>query len=94
MELMALPGRLDVVDELLKQVVAYFDLQGVNIVNILASEGHSYQRTLNRNGFLNSRVEPYVFLNSLVDEAIIPRKTGKPGYFSFGDLDSLPTQIS
>ncbi len=94
MELMALPGRLDVVDELLKHAVTDFDLQGVNIVNILASEGHSYQKTLNRNGFLNSRVEPYVFLNSFVNETIIPRKTGKPGYFSFGDLDSLPTQIS
>ena len=93
MELMAFPGRLDVVDGLLKHAVTYFDLQGVNIVNILASEGQSYQRTLNRNGFLNSRVEPHVFLNTLVNEGIIPRKTGKPGYFTFGDLDSLPTQI-
>jgi GNAT superfamily N-acetyltransferase len=93
MELMALPSRFDVVDELLKHAVTYFDLQGVNIVNVLASDGHNYRRILNRNGFLDSRVEPYVFINSLVNEAIIPRKTGKPGYFTFGDLDSLPTQM-
>lgn len=93
MDLIALPGRLDVVDTLLDQAINYFDGQGINIVNILHSEKHPHKKALNKKGFLNSRMAPFVFINTLGRETTLGHGSNAPGYFSFGDIDTLPTQI-
>jgi predicted N-acetyltransferase YhbS len=60
METLALPDRGDVIEALIKEVVARFDLMDVNIVHAQIIKGHPYAAMLKRHGFVDSRVKPYL----------------------------------
>ena len=96
-DLLALPGRFDVVEALTVDAVKYFDEQKTNIVNILVTAGHPYKKVLNKHGFLDSRIKLQIFISSATEildelnklETLPPDKM----HFSFGDIDSLPVRI-
>jgi uncharacterized protein YfkK (UPF0435 family) len=60
MEALALPDREDVIEALVQEVIARFDLLNVNIVHAQIIKGHPYQAILKRHGFVDSRVKPYL----------------------------------
>ena len=60
MDLLALPGRLDVVDVLLRDGCGYFDELGVNSVYYMIVDGHPYKEISKKNGFVDSRRKPYI----------------------------------
>jgi hypothetical protein len=62
-DLLALKGRLDVVDALFSFACSYFDDLGINGVFYQVVEGHPYCRVSERWGFLNSRSRPTVELS-------------------------------
>ena len=53
-DLLALPGRMDFAEALLKNACKYFDDIGVNAVNYRAVKGHPYLSLFSRNGFLDT----------------------------------------
>ncbi len=53
MDLLALPGRLDVVDALVSDALGYFSDEGVNFVQCLFLRNHPYGGVLKRHGFLD-----------------------------------------
>ena len=80
--------------------VDYFQRKGVNIINCLAISGSDCGRALQLNGFLNSMIGLKVFFgrNELrsTDEVLLGvlRKANKDKvYFSYGDIDSLPSAL-
>ena len=80
--------------------VDYFQRKGVNIINCLAINGSSCGRALQLNGFVNSMIGLKVFFgrNELrsTDEVLLGvlRKANKDKvYFSYGDIDSLPSAL-
>ncbi len=56
-DLVALPGRLDVADALIGYTLKNLSEQRVNVIECLITYGHSYQNLLMKNGFVN-RMEP------------------------------------
>ena len=60
MDLLALPGRLDVADALLRNVCNYFDGLGVNAIYYMVIDGHPYQEISKKNGFVDSQRNPYI----------------------------------
>ena len=63
MDLVAVPGRLDVACSLVGEAVRCFDDAGVNVVNVMAMEGAFFLDALRLNGFLDSRMRVNVFLD-------------------------------
>lgn len=90
-DILALPGRLDVADLLVADAVKYFDKNDINIVNCLLIKNHPYKRIFNRYGFLDSRIKIHLSYTShgLEDELKDLRTSSKP-HFTYGDIDSLP----
>jgi len=90
-DILALPGRLDVADLLVADAVKYFDKNDINIVNCLLIKNHPYKRIFNRHGFLDSRIKIHLSYTShgLEDELKDLRTSSKP-HFTYGDIDSLP----
>jgi GNAT superfamily N-acetyltransferase len=96
-DLLALPGRLDVVDALAAEAVDYFDSQGTNIVNCQTVKGHPYEKALNRHGFLDSRLKVGIFYCLLLQDEVFERLDQlRPEriYVSWGDYDTLPVRVS
>jgi hypothetical protein len=56
-DLLALPGRLDVVEALIADVVAIARRAGSTGVELWLSGGHPYRRALGRQGFFDSRLD-------------------------------------
>lgn len=93
-DLLTAPDNLSVADVLVADAVKRFDVQGVNIINTLAVEGHPHERVLKKYGFLDSRIDLKVFLASYVTEEALKRLKASPPqsiHFSYGDIDSLPS---
>jgi hypothetical protein len=63
LDLVTVPGKLDVACSLVGEAVRYFDAVGVNVVNVMVMEGAWFLDALRLNGFLNSRVRLNVFLD-------------------------------
>jgi predicted N-acetyltransferase YhbS len=88
------PGRLDIASILIENSLAYFDSEKLNIISILMVKGHPYENILHQHGFINSRVDPYLFYyeTGITNETKNLRCHPSSIYFSYGDIDSLPTE--
>lgn len=96
LDLLTLPGRLDVADALVAEAIGFFDRKDINIVNCQMIKGCPYERVLNRYGFLNSRINIKLFFNPLGEEDILDKLdkiTSDKVYISWGDQDALPIKI-
>ena len=94
-DLVALPGRNDAVDALVKDAQRHFDDEEVNIVNYLTVKGHPYEAALKRNGFLDSRVQVLLYYNTLGDASVkkqVQRLDPARTHICWGDTDTLPTR--
>lgn len=67
LDVLCLPGRLDVVDALVKDAVMFFEGEDVNVIRAWALEGHPYLEILENNGFLASISEPPALFFNLRD---------------------------
>ena len=95
-DLLTLPDRLDVADVLVARAVRYFDDHEINIVNALIVKNHPHGRVFTRYGFLDSRIRLNIYYNLLDEVDYLKRiETSPPEriHFSYGDLDSLPTEM-
>lgn len=95
-DLLTLSDRPEIADSLVSDAVCYFDDENVNIVNYLIVRGYPYEGIFMRHGFLNSRIKVQLFYNDLgMGNELVKLKEGSPNkaYFSYGDIDSLPTRI-
>jgi hypothetical protein len=95
-DLLTLQDRKAVADALISDAVKFFDNKNVNIVNCQVVEGHRNEKVLNRFGFLDTRMDLELFYDSYgeVDEvAKLVQYPGDTVHFSYGDIDSLPTQV-
>lgn len=94
-DLLALPGRLDVVDALVGDAVSFFDGANVNLVNYQAVRGHPYAGVFARHGFLDSRIEVMLFYMSYGGDDPIGGLGGslpERMFISWGDHDVLPVK--
>ena len=95
-DLLARPGRWNVLDALADESVKYFDTNDVNIVNCLVTMGHPHERALERLGFVDSRVKMRIFIDEYTTKGLFNKILGsspKKIHFSWGDHDSLPVRV-
>jgi hypothetical protein len=96
LDLVAVPGRVDVACSLIGEAVRYFDDAGVNVVNVMVMEGAWFIDALRLNGFLNSRVKLNVYLDTFGDADLVRNLVDlEPGrvLVSWGDHDAMPVQM-
>ena len=89
-DLLALPGRMDVAGALLRDAVGFMDELGINCVLALAFEGNPYRSLLNGYGFLDSFVRYSLGYRvyDLGDELrILETSPPEKLHFMWGDLD-------
>ncbi len=88
-DLLALPGRLDVVSALIEDACKYFNGLGVNVVYYLVVKGHSYQGLSVDYGFFDSHRTLYITFQ-VIDAAdtFEALKAASPSrvYFAYCDL--------
>ena len=92
-DLLALPGRLDVVDVLAADSLRYFDENDVNVILWQTVRDHPYQRILNGHGFLDSRIKFHLFYNPLVEPDVlgeIENCRAEQIFLTWGDHVDLP----
>ena len=95
-DVLALPGRLDVADALIGELVRHLRSQGVNLCNCFTIKGHPYEPIYKKHGFLDSRVTTHIFYNPImnIEDTMQEIQYAAPDriYFSYGDIDSLPVE--
>ena len=95
LDLVAVPGRVDVACSLLGEAVRCFDEAGVNVVNVMVMEGAWFVDALRLNGFLDSRVRLNVYLDPLGEaDRVRELLDVEPGrvLVSWGDHDAMPVR--
>jgi hypothetical protein len=87
MDLMALPGRVDVVDALFDDAVRHFDGLGVNVIYYMVISGNAYQKVSSKHGFVDSQKQPNIVCNVTLKKNFDLIKSLSPSqvYFSYGD---------
>jgi len=95
LDLVAVPGRVDVACSLIGEAVRYFDDAGVNVVNVMVMEGAWFIDALRLHGFINSRVRLNVYLDPFGEAdrvreliSVEPKRV----LVSWGDHDAMPVQ--
>lgn len=89
-DLLTLPDHNDTADALVEDAVQYFDDQGINIIRFWAVKKHSYERVLNRHGFLDSRVKVHLTYKPLRKGVELDKLRTTPAdrlHFTYGDAD-------
>ncbi len=89
MELLALKGRLDVVDSLLLDACKYFNQLDINTIYYETVENHPYQRLAIKNGFINSYKTTYIncqLLNAEKEFEILKSSHPNQVYFNYGEV--------
>lgn len=96
MDILVLPGRVDVINMLAQDAVRYFESLDVNIVNYQVVRGSMYEEALKNHGFLDSRINLHIFINTYdqqdllkITQNLSPDKV----YISWGDHDVLPVKM-
>jgi len=88
-DILTLPGRLDVADELLSAAVYFFDMNNINIVHARLVRGHPYGESLRKAGFVDSREKKSIFFTpykKLGNEMTRILSKGTTGiYMTYGD---------
>lgn len=95
-DFLTLPDRLDVADMMVKGAMNYFDSNDINIINYQIVKDHPYEKIFKRNGFLDSKIEFYLFYLFFGGEDILEKiKTSQGGsiFLSWGDFDVLPVRM-
>ena len=71
-DLLTVPGRMDVADVLLVEATRIFDENGINMCSSMLLEGHPYEKVFERHGFLNSRRKKHVHYScyNMDDESV------------------------
>jgi predicted N-acetyltransferase YhbS len=87
--------RKDIADALLKESLNYFDSKNINLINCQHPKGNNLEVALNRNGFLDSRVNIQMFYNTYGGFKELNSKNFNPHnvYVSWGDHDALPIKM-
>lgn len=88
-DLLALPGRLDVVDSLLADALKYFGSNGINICNATAVNGHPYSRVFKKRGFVNIKTKLRLFyVDNGIEKDIEKLATGPTSrvHICYGDV--------
>lgn len=89
-DLLTLPGRLDLAEELLLSGLHYFKENGVNVISYQVVKGHPYERLFNRYGFHGGEADRRVFYYKQSDEDInIENISPETIHFSFGDITGI-----
>jgi hypothetical protein len=89
-DLLTLPRRNDVGEALIRDADQFFSKLGVNIINVLAIQGHPHDRLLSKLGYLHDRNKLTVSLRSTVSEDYLEPLVKSPLHklhFSYGDSD-------
>jgi hypothetical protein len=94
-EIITLNKRTDVADILVKKAKKFFFDNGVNLINFLIPAKHPYEGLMRRHGFIYSRININLFYQQFRGPELSELlKTNNPEiFFSWGDLDTFPTQI-
>jgi hypothetical protein len=92
MDLVSLPGRLDVADSLIRSAVDSFKKKQVNIIRSLALKNYPYEALLEGNGFVPRRDRVPVYYmpyEPIADLAGLEMGSPDGIHFSYGDLDLI-----
>lgn len=94
-DVLSLPERHDVLNELITDAMRYFDDNDVNIINSQVIESHPYERIFQTHGFLDSRFKIYVFYNTLGYENPFTNNSSQTykAHITWGDHDVLPVTM-
>jgi len=92
-DLLTLPGRLDVADALVADAIDYFDSNYVNIILCQVIKNHPYERIFKRYGLVNSRHSINIFYDTYatISEELSKLQTSTANriHFVYGDYDSI-----
>lgn len=91
-DLMALDNRNDAIEMLLKQAVEWFHDSQVNVIRAQLVEGHKYEDTLDRFGFIDSQSKPYLRYRpraSPEDLNIFKKAQPSALHYPYGEGDSI-----
>ena len=91
-DLLALPGRIDVLEALVADAVALAHRAGASGVECWLSGGHPYRAALRRQGFFDSRLDVAVEFHPIAATAEDLRCLRDPGarvHFQMGDTDMV-----
>jgi hypothetical protein len=92
-DVIALPGRFDVVDRLVADAISQFEVEKLNMVRCQVIKGHPYEKILGRLGFVDSRVKSYFSYQMYQDIDDEVNKLISSGadrkYFAYGDYDAI-----
>ena len=95
-DLLALPGRFDVVEALIHSAMSYFEANDVNLINYQQVKGYPFTGLLEKIGFLDSRLSLHLFYNPIAGEQTITEMNHvkqKRAHVCWGDHDVLPVKI-
>lgn len=88
-DLLALPGRVDVIGALLEDACKFFDDSKVNVIYYLVVKEHNYQAISVNHGFLDSRRSLYITFQVIDASYEFEALRGSPSnrvYFSYCDM--------
>jgi GNAT superfamily N-acetyltransferase len=89
-DLMVLPNRLDVAEELLLNGLGLFRENGVNVVDYQIIQNHPYEDLFNMYGFHGGEGDRRVFYNYVGEDDLgLENIAPKRFHFSFGDLTGI-----
>jgi len=84
-------------DVLVSEALNFFKAKGINVIICLLPKQNSIKKVLQRSGFIDSRIKLQLFLriNPLKreEEQIIKKLSPEKIHFTYGDVDSLPSEI-
>lgn len=89
LDLIALPGRLDIVDSLLADALKYFESNGINVCNATVVNGHPYSRVFKKRGFVNTETKLRLFyVDNGIEKDIEKLATGPTSkvHICYGDV--------
>jgi len=89
-DLLTLPGRLDIAEVLIREADRWFTEQRINIVHALIIKGHPYEGLLDGNGYLGDQIRYHLFYRKInIGEEInyFIKSPSSKIHFEWGDLD-------
>ncbi len=95
LDLLALDNRIDVLHRLVSEALTFYEKSHVNIITSQVISNHPVAKALKTHSFLDSRINLHMFCNPFDFNEFSELKNIKPRklYHSYGDIDSLPTNI-
>jgi predicted N-acetyltransferase YhbS len=95
-DILATPGRTDIVNNLIRKALRFLDGLEINTVSCLITKNHPYEGVLKHHGFLDSRVRLYLFTLFYESESVVAGLSGnyspREVHFTYAGIDSLPAQ--